>query len=253
MTKTTVINMDRDKVVSGGSHRCMEMNDRKLAARERLVSQPRYNLAEAAHLAGLSTNTARRWLLGYAFQTPTGVNMTMAPVSRQATGDTLVSFLDLVDLVAIKGFRDAGYPLQTVRKVVDYCRDLMEVERPLGSASFKVGGRDVFIRHGDELLEVGPGRGRLAWAEVLEPFLRQLEYGPKFAMRWWPLGREQEVVVDPAFGFGLPVVAGTGVRTEILFERFSAGELIAEIADDFSVSELAVQRALQYEHRLRAA
>jgi uncharacterized protein (DUF433 family) len=230
-----------------------EMNERKLAEQERLVSQPRYNLAEAAHLAGLSTSTARRWLVGYAFQTSAGLNMTMPPVAKQPTPDALVSFLDLVDLVAIKGFREAGYPLPTVRKVVDYCRDEMKVERPLGSVSFKVGGRDVFVSHGDELLEVGHGRGRLAWAEVLEPFLRQLDYGPKFATRWWPLGREQEVVVDPAFGFGLPVVAGTGVRTEILFERFSAGELIAEIADDFSVSELAVQRALQYEHRLRAA
>jgi uncharacterized protein (DUF433 family) len=37
------------------------------------------------------------------------------------------------------------------------------------------------------------------------------------------------------YGFGLPVVSGSGVRTEIVAERFRAGDAKEEVAYDFGL------------------
>jgi uncharacterized protein (DUF433 family) len=60
------------------------------------------------------------------------------------------------------------------------------------------------------------------------------------------------VVLDPDYGFGMPVVDGTGFRTEIIAERFES-ELASEIASDLGISELQVERALQFEISRRPA
>ena len=83
--------------------------------------------------------------------------------------------------------------------------------------------------------------------DILGPFLEELDYSGEWAAKWWPLGKAQLVVIDPEYGYGLPVIAGTGIRTEIIRERMLAGDLPPVIARDFNLTEEAVDRALQFE------
>jgi len=117
---------------------------------------------------------------------------------------------------------------------------------------FKSSGRDIFVKQDSVLHDVLRRKGQPAWDEVLGPFLETLDYRDSFAYRWWPLGRSAPIVVDPEYGWGFPVVVGSGVRTEILFERNSAGETIEEIAQDFGLRPDEVRSAIDYEVRLAA-
>ena len=147
------------------------------------------------------------------------------------------------------------FSLPEIRRIVDACQDLFAVERPLTTLQFKVGGREVFVGHrGGPLVEVLQRRGRQAWAEVLSPFLQTLEYESDIARRWWPLGKEQPITLDPSYAFGFPAITKTGIRTEILFERFAAGELVGALADEFQIPAASIERAVQFEaSRLKAA
>lgn len=218
-----------------------------------IVTRPLYTVAEAAHLAGVTRATAHRWLRGYEYRGRDGERTAVGPVGASQAISPGASFLDLAELVAIRGFRDFGISLQAVRRLADYCADTLGVDRPLVSLAFKVGGRDVFVAEGARLLSVGPARGQHAWAEVLDPFLATLDYGQRFARRWWPEGKHTPILVDPELGFGLPVVAGSGVRTEIILERFRAQDSIAQIADDFSLDPAAVEAAIRFEATRLAA
>ncbi len=88
-----------------------------------------------------------------------------------------------------------------------------------------------------------------AWDEVLDPFLDTVEYEGEIARRWWPLGKDVRVLVDPDYGFGLPVVEGVGVRTEIIAERYEAQDSIDEISYDFGVTPEQIDDALLWERR----
>ncbi|HLH21804.1 MAG TPA: DUF433 domain-containing protein [Chloroflexota bacterium] len=217
-----------------------------------IVQRPLYSYAEADYLAGVSRGTARRWLTGYAYMGSEGPHVVQPPITSRRDAQGAASFLDLVEIIAIGRMRQTGLSLPRIRIVVHNCQEVLGVPRPLTRLRFKTDGRDIFVDCGPVLLEVGKRKGQQAWTEVLEPFLRDLDYAHDVARRWWPLGHDGGVLVDPDYGFGLPTVAGSGVRTEIILEQFRAGEPVAEIATDFNLSPQQVEQAVRFES-LRAA
>ena len=125
---------------------------------------------------------------------------------------------------------------------------------PLATQTFKADRRRIYVSAGDgRLWEVlGGQRGAQAWDEVLDPFLETLDYQNDLARRWWPLGKDELVVVDPEYGFGSPVIVGSGLRTELVAERHEVGDSNEVIAYDFSLTPKQVESALKFEENLAA-
>jgi uncharacterized protein (DUF433 family) len=61
------------------------------------------------------------------------------------------------------------------------------------------------------------------------------------------LGQPKTIVVDPRFGFGQPVLNGTGVTTVTLASRYRAGESTRALAKDYGVDVSNVEDAIRCE------
>lgn len=223
-----------------------------------LLMRPLYSYAEADRLAKVPRGTSRRWVKGYNYRNDKGKRVVQPPMTAGPGGRTEagVSFFDLVGIKAIDGLRERNFGTRKIRDVIRYCQDELGVAYPLATQTFKTDRRKIYMNAGEgRLLEVlGGQRGAQAWDRVLEPFLKDLDYQNDLARRWWPLGREDKrVVVDPDYGFGLPVVAGAGVRTETIAEQYNAGDKIEHIAYDFSVTPEQIQGAVEFERQLQSA
>ncbi len=213
------------------------------------VTRPLYSFAEADRLAKVTPNTSRRWLKGYHYWYSSTERRTLPPITRRSEPiEEAVSFLDLMEVAAISKLISKGFRLPIIRKINEVCRFYLHTSRPLVTEKFKVAGRDIFIDEGFGILvNVRYEAGMQAWEEILRPFLEDVDYENEFVRRWWPLGKDHRVVVDPDYGFGLPVIAGTGVRTEIIAERSRAGDSEDEIVYDFGVNPEQIHDALRYE------
>lgn len=81
----------------------------------------------------------------------------------------------------------------------------------------------------------------------------RVEYRDGVPVRLYPPTRDPEaqsprfVVMDPRVRFGRPVLAGRGVPTDALFERFRAGDSPAELAADYDLTLEEVDEAIRYE------
>lgn len=211
------------------------------------VNRPLYSFAEADRIARVTPSTSSRWLKGYSYWYG-GEHRKMPPVTWTPETKDAVSFVDLIEVATIGRLRDKGFSFKRIRQINAYCRIALGMPRPLVTEKFRVAGEDIFVA--DEfgiLVNVGREAGMQAWEEVLEPFLDDVEYEEQIVRRWWPLGKDVAVLVDPNYGFGLPVVEGTGVRTEIIAERHRAGDSDDEISYDFDVTPKQIRDALRWE------
>lgn len=71
--------------------------------------------------------------------------------------------------------------------------------------------------------------------------------------RIYPPTRDQSdesprlVVIDPRVRFGRPTVARTGTPTDVLFERYRAGDSVATLAVDYDLTTDEVEETIRYE------
>ncbi len=216
--------------------------------------EPRYPLAEAAKIIGMPTPTLRTWFCGW----PTGKPPVLA-ADGGADTPLILSFFNVVEARFLDAYRRRGVSMQRVRLALDFVSEhLSGFERPLLKPDFETDGKALFIELQEEagdapmLLDV-TGGGQLTWPEAVQEHFQSLVFDDQGdPSRLW-LDDRHDVMLDPRFGWGLPVVAGSGVRTDVLFERLEAGEGLDAIAGDFSLKRSEVEIAVAWERAARLA
>ncbi|HEX2207279.1 MAG TPA: DUF433 domain-containing protein [Longimicrobium sp.] len=54
-------------------------------------------------------------------------------------------------------------------------------------------------------------------------------------------------MIDRGLSFGRPTVAGSGIQTSVLVQRFHAGESLGELAADYGLTEGQIKSAVLFE------
>jgi uncharacterized protein (DUF433 family) len=201
---------------------------------------PAYQVGEAARYARISTQTVVAWHK---------VDQRRL-LSEKGHGERL-SYLQLIELAVVAGFRNAKIPLPEIRAAREYVKRTLRSEHPFAEYQFKRYGKSLFT----EFVEDKTGRknllkanqaGQLAWKEIVGPLLKEFEYEPEgVAIRWHVAGPSSPIIIDPRLSFGTPTVKG--VPTWIVKGRFDAGESDSMIADDFGIDVPTVREALKFE------
>lgn len=217
-------------------------------------TQPMYTIREAAHLAGVHASTARRWLRGYVpdrrfpeWRSP--------PVfgPKQESSTPYVSFLQLIEIVVAAEFRTDGHvKLDVVRQAHANARAEYELEYPFAHLRLEsLGGHIVqWLHAGDAQALDSPTQFSIPG--LVERRMQEIEYEGDLAARWYPVGKDIPIVVDPRFSAGLPTVDGRGVTVNTIYKRWKADQPINFIADDLVLEPTVVERVLRYADKIAA-
>ena len=157
---------------------------------------PRYSHAEADRIAGATRGTTKRWLKGHPYQDAGGAQRFSGLVTERERPEGDVSFADLVEIAAIDRWKELGYSLRKIREIVRQCQQIFGVPHPLITMRFKVRGQHAFVEEKGNFVGLLGKKRQLAWERIFA-FLATVEYEGGFATRWWPLGKDGKVLVDP--------------------------------------------------------
>jgi uncharacterized protein (DUF433 family) len=224
-----------------------------------VLGQGLYTPLDASRLLAIPPSTLRRWLRGYTFRLVSDQQRHTGPVIDYMPNGEVINFLDLTELLMVKGFRSAGVTLPNIRVAAETAARLLGVPHPLAFQGLKTDGRHIFAdlqqQRGFQGLVDLSRRGQAVFPDVVEAYLRGLDYDVEsgFATRWWPRGRHRIVVVDSRVNFGAPHIDGTGIPTRAVFEPVSAGEPPSVVADWLRLRPDQVDEAVDYEKELQAA
>lgn len=217
-------------------------------------NEPIYPIASAAWTLALPPSTVSRWVSGGPYSTRNGRRRADPVIELAATRPPTLSFWNLVEVYVLAGIRrEHGVPLQKVRKALRYVERELGTERPLIEQEFLTDGVSLFVESYAKLINVS-GEGQLALRELLVGSLRRIERDPKGLARrlspWRKSPNEpREVEIDPLKSFGRRVIAGTAVPTEIIGERFRAGDSIEHLASEYRLKPEQIEVAIRWEHR----
>lgn len=224
------------------------------------IDRPAYSAGEAARILGLPYATVSAWCFGQRYRSAKKqerrFKAVIAPADRR---NRLLSFANLCELHVLSAIRRKhGIALPKVRASIDYVSKKLDLARPLLDIEFQTNGVHLFVEHASRLLNVSQ-QGQEAMRGEFERLLERIERDETGTpVRLFPFtrtgspGSARVVMLDPRLAFGRPVVVPASVKTDVIRDRFRAGDSIAEMAQDYRVEPSVIEEALRFEQRLAA-
>lgn len=218
---------------------------------------PRYSAKEAGRFLGMPAATLRRWFC------EGGAGGPLFPDRARAPGEELaLSFMELVEAHIARRYRELGVSAARLREVRPFLLEHIDSEYPLASRNFQFSGayklRDLSLAQPEAcnadamtVFERHEGGGSGSWRHlpgIIDAFC-QLNYDPvaprSLAYRFYPFGRDVPIVIYPPCGSGRLTVEGHNLLAEILAGQHRGGDSIADLAEDFELSEDTVRQVVQ--------
>ena len=218
---------------------------------------PRYSAKEAGRFLGMPPATLRRWFCEGGAGGPLFPNRARAPGEELA-----LSFMELVEAHIARRYRELGVSAARLREVRPFLLEHIDSEYPLASQNFRFSGayklHDLSLTQPEAcnadamaVFERHEGRKSGSWRHlpgIIDAFC-QISYDPvaprSLAYRFYPLGRDVPIVIYPPCGSGRLTVEGHNLLAEILAGQHRCGDSIADLAEDFELSEDTVRQVVQ--------
>ncbi len=158
----------------------------------------------------------------------------------------------------LRGFRKLGLSAQGLRDSVARLRKNLDDEYALATRKVATDGVDLLVdmsQHGQPAEWTRAIDKQLAIREVIEDYLKFVRWGnDNYAMRLrLKTYQGADVIIDPRFAFGQPVLERQKVRVEDFLDAFRAGEGYVTIAKEFGVKADEVEAVVRSATRPRTA
>lgn len=224
---------------------------------------PAYSIAEASHYLQMPSSTLRSWVKGRYYPTEAGKRffepLIVLPAAINGNPPAL-SFVNVVEAHVLDALRRAHrIAMHKVRKALTFLEQRFPCKHPLADQNFATDGVDLFIEKYGQLINITQ-QGQLAMRDILRVYLSRIERDDKgipvklyLFTRSRTADEPKTVVMDPYVSFGRPVLAGTGITTAIIAERYKAGESMEDLAHDYDLPPASIQEAIRCELDIQAA
>ena len=161
-----------------------------------------------------------------------------------------VTFHTLVEFYIYYRFKEAGANTKDILKAHQELSERFDTPFPFASSQIinKVGtfGKKIVISLDPEHI-MDLNNTRQLKLHFIKSFITKLDFdGNDLASRFWPLGKEKSVVVDPHHQFGQPTIAGSNILTATVFNMYLAKEPVPFIASTFGLNDKSVADAIDF-------
>jgi uncharacterized protein (DUF433 family)/transposase-like protein len=214
---------------------------------------PRYTIAQAARLVGLSPTTLRNWVRP---QSHTQGGKQVLSEALIEAGD-LLSFSNLVEAHILRALRRGeDVRMSRLREALKVAKRDYHIDRLLLSDQLRTAPGEVLLEDYGKLINLGRA-GQLALMHVFEAHLKRIDWGaqgpeqffPEFVSVLTPTRAEDSrlIVINPSISFGKPVLAShKGIRVSAIVSRIDAGEEEDAIAQDYGIERREVDAAIDF-------
>ena len=214
-----------------------------------------YGITEVARYLTIPAATLRSWVQGRRYPTGKGKGFFQPLIQIPDISEPLLSFQNLVEAHVLRAVRvHHKVSMPSVRTAIDYLREKYNLESPFAEEELETDGISLFVQKYGKLIDLSK-HGQLVMRNMIDAHLKRIDRDLSgVAVRLYPFTRSsiekspKMIAIDPRMSFGKPVIAGTGITTSIVAERYVAGESIYMLKKDYGLRGSQVEEAIRYEY-----
>lgn len=157
-----------------------------------------------------------------------------------------VDFLTLITMVRFFNMKKERFSTKYIVKVHKNMVKGLDTPYPFANKNvWKVGSE---IYYGDEANElINAITGQPAIPGIYNNFAKKMEFDNKLiAHKYYPLGKNRRIVIDPNIQFGLPTVKGTRIITDVIYNMVKKGVGQQNICKTYDINLQTIQDVIEF-------
>ena len=204
-----------------------------------------YSVPDVAQILGLETSLVRRWLAEYWGDK---LKKEQKIYSSWGSGrEKAVHFYTLMEFYVFYQLRKQGVSAQSIVKSHNIISSDLSTQYPFANSIILTDGKKIFYTIDQETIINADKSRQINFKEIIEHFCQKIDFGSdKLALRYWPLGKDKNIIIDPHHQFGQPTIKNTNILAETLFKMYTAGEKIPFISSLYDVPEKDVKASIAF-------
>jgi len=213
-----------------------------------------YVVKDVAKILRLDYGKTYRWMVGYwgLGGLDENIKYTFGELDNRA-----INFLSLIEFYTFFKLREKGISAIEIKRLHSTLSEVFNTKYPFAiSQDFYIENRTrkdgiiarkaVYFTYLQSLIKHDK-RNQFS-LKFMEKFFQKVEFDANnLAVRFFPLDHSRNVVVDPNHQFGQPVINGTNIKVQTLFNLYRGGETIKDISEMYNLPKEKVKDAIAFQ------
>jgi len=206
-----------------------------------------YTPADAAKILRLQKSKVSYWFRSYIknkIESSTGFRYYHDLDNNQIA----VNFYSLIEFYVFHELKNRGVKTRRIIEAHKSISQALNTPYPFASAKLlTTTSREVLFEENVNSVVKASYDLQYLIFNFIRPFCEKIEFGEdSLPTKFYPLGKDKKIVVDPEHQFGSPIIKGTNILVSTISELYSAGETVPFIAKLYDISAEQVQDAISY-------
>lgn len=206
-----------------------------------------FTIPDIGKIFGIPTHKVRRWVKDYWDERLSKDNQDLH--SWTDGKSRAVNFLTLIELYTYIQFMAVGVSTKKILRAHEELATLYESKFPFATNeilnSLRADGKNIYFETNGDIISLD-GKRQFKLAYILE-FISKLDFGSDdLATRFWPMGKENSIVIDPSHRFGQPTIEGTNLLAESLYKMYEGGDSKAFLCYVHGLDESQVDDVISF-------
>lgn len=203
-----------------------------------------YTIPEVAFLLKLPISKVRRWMTDFwdsRLSKKNDHDYSWGKGSARAT-----NFFTLIEFYIFYQLRELNVSTAKIFNAHQDMADQLNTPYPFASSKILSDGRSILFTLKDGTIVNADKSKQSVFKQIIEKFCKKIEFSETdIAERFYPLGKDKHIIVDPHHQFGQPVIERTNILAQTLYELYNAGESIEFLTRLYDLEETDVQNAIE--------
>lgn len=210
-----------------------------------------YTIPEVAIILHLPQAKVHRWLREYYEGQLSKKYKTK--YSWSVKDHKMVNFLTMIEFYVFYKLREQQISTGKILTAHAHLAGFLDTPHPFASHQLLISGSDILYNQAEEIWVKANVTNQIVFTDMLEAFAIKIDFSEtNLAQRYWPMGRNHAVVVDPQHQFGQPVLRGTNINTATIFALYESGEKVSTIGELYELSDAEIWDAIAFSNRSAA-
>ena len=203
-----------------------------------------YTVPDLALILQLPQPKVRRWLTDFYDQRLAGDK---GSYSWGEGKDRATNFLTLIEFYIFYMLREQKIGAGKILEAHKHMSKELKTPYPFASYKLLVNKKGILYEVNSDTWVHADKSNQIIIHKLIEDFFKKIDFSDNaLAKRFWPLGKNHSIVVDPHHQFGQPVINGTNINAATLFSMYQSGEPLSTIGILYDLTEEQVNDAIAF-------